>query len=106
MSAIRWRASFIVIAGQTFVLRRRVVAVVGRDDAMAAEGLVMICIEAAIWAGLQHVPHTRQRTGTSRKFDGLGVFNFNLASTFVNGDLNFVELFEVQSVEAIAPWRD
>jgi hypothetical protein len=30
---------------------------------------------------------------------------FNLASTFANGDPNFVELLRVQSVGAIIPWR-
>ena len=34
----------------------------------------------------------------SRKFDGLRVPNFNLASTFANWDPNFVELLRVQSV--------
>src|ERR1700722_20399875 len=31
---------------------------------------------------------------------------FNLASTFANGNPNFVELLRVQSVDAIIPWRD
>jgi hypothetical protein len=50
--------------------------------------------------------NTRQCTGQSRKFDGLGVPNFNLASAFANWDPNFVELLRVQSVGAIIPWRD
>jgi hypothetical protein len=43
---------------------------------------------------------------TSRKFDGLVASNFNLASTFVKWDTNFVELLRVQTVGAIIPWRD
>ena len=69
MFAIRWRASFIVIAGQTFILRRHVVAVVGRDDAIGPEGLVMVCIssKAAIWAGLCFVPQHKTAYGQVQK---------------------------------------
>jgi hypothetical protein len=56
--------------------------------------------------GISQTSDIRQRTLSLENLMDYGFQIFNLASTFANGNPNFVELLRVQSVGAIIPWRD
>src|ERR1700722_20620882 len=56
--------------------------------------------------GMSQTSDIRQRTVSLENLMDYGFQIFNLASTFANGNPNFVELLRVQSVGAIIPWRD